>query len=138
MNQHPYLRAYMAGIVLPTALLLVALTAFVIARGIYSVPVPIERWIIFPMALVPNLWGVWNMLYIALPPRWRLPLGLHGVILPVPLLPLGLLLAQHFMGTPPPGLLAKAMPLRILILVVFYYLAWKYPVKFLNKVQGIA
>ena len=57
MNAHPYLRAYMAGISVPTPLLLVALTLFSIARFVYNVPVPVERVIIFPMAIVPNLFG---------------------------------------------------------------------------------
>jgi RNA polymerase sigma-70 factor (ECF subfamily) len=29
-----------------------------------NVPIPIERVIVFPMALIPNLWGFWNMLYV--------------------------------------------------------------------------
>ena len=36
---HPYLRAYMAGIVVPTAFLLVAMTAFTLARFVFEVPV---------------------------------------------------------------------------------------------------
>jgi len=36
MNNHPYLRAYMAGISVPTPILLVALTAFTIARFVYT------------------------------------------------------------------------------------------------------
>jgi hypothetical protein len=54
MNEHPYLRAYMAGIALPTAFLLVALTVFCVARFVAQVPIPIERAIVFPMALIPN------------------------------------------------------------------------------------
>ena len=65
MNNHPYLRAYMAGIAVPTPLLLVALTLFSIARFVYNVPIPVERVIIFPMAIVPNLFGVWNVLHVA-------------------------------------------------------------------------
>ena len=64
MSQHPYLRAYMAGITVPTVFLLVAMTGFIIARLVYNVPIPIERVIVFPMAVIPNLWGVWNMLYV--------------------------------------------------------------------------
>ena len=65
MNNHPYLRAYMAGISVPTPLLLVALTLFSIARFVYNVPIPVERVIIFPMAIIPNLFGVWNVLHLA-------------------------------------------------------------------------
>ena len=74
MNQHPYLRAYMAGIVVPTLVLLVAVTVFTFARYVCNVPVPIERVIVFPLAIVPNLWGLWNIIYIALlAPRHVLP-----------------------------------------------------------------
>ncbi len=61
MQKHIYLRAYMAGIVVPTILLLVAATVFTIFRYIYNVPVPIERVIVFPMAVVPNAWGLWSL-----------------------------------------------------------------------------
>ena len=43
MNSQPYLRAYMAGIVVPTLFLLVAIVSFTIARMVYNVPVSIER-----------------------------------------------------------------------------------------------
>ena len=65
MNKHPYLRAYLAGIAVPTLFLLVAMTAYTIVRYVYKVPIPIERVIIFPMAAVPNAWGLWNVLYRA-------------------------------------------------------------------------
>jgi len=93
MNTHPYLRAYMAGIAAPTMFLLVALSGFLIARYTFQIPVPIERVIIFPMALVPNLFGVWNIFYLWLRPRPHLPIGFHGAILPFVLAPAGFLLA---------------------------------------------
>ena len=63
MNQHKYLRAYMAGIVAPTIFLLVVVMGFTILRYVYNVPVPIERVIVFPMAVVPNIWasGMFSM-----------------------------------------------------------------------------
>src|SRR5579872_2418450 len=82
MNNHPYLRAYMAGISVPTPFLLIPLTAFFVARFVYNIPVPVERVIIFPMVIIPNLFGVWNMLHLASRERTRLPLGIHGAILP--------------------------------------------------------
>ena len=88
MSAHPYLRAYMAGITLPTMFLLVVMTLFTVARYVYNIPVPIERIIVFPMAIVPNVWGVWNMLYLFLHSRRRLPIGLHGAIIPFLLVPL--------------------------------------------------
>jgi len=94
MNDHPYLRAYMAGIAVPTPLLLVALTLFSVARFVYNVPIPVERVIIFPMAIIPNLFGVWNMLHLASRSHTHLPLGIHGAILPFVLAPAGFLLGH--------------------------------------------
>ena len=65
MNKHPYLRAYLAGIAVPTVFLLVGMTAYTVIRYVYAVPIPIERVIVFPMAAVPNAWGLWNVLYRA-------------------------------------------------------------------------
>src|SRR3974390_3606261 len=96
MNNHPYLRAYMAGISVPTPLLLVALTLFSIARFVYNVPIPVERVIIFPMAIIPNLFGVWNVLYLASRSRTHLPLGIHRALLPFILSPTGFFLGVVF------------------------------------------
>jgi len=71
MNQHPYLRAYMAGVTVPSMMLLVVLSGFLIARYTFQIPIPIERAIIFPMALVPNIFGVWNMFFLWLDSRWQ-------------------------------------------------------------------
>ena len=43
MAPNPYLRAYMAGIVLPTPMLLVALTGFTLVRHCLNVPLDLER-----------------------------------------------------------------------------------------------
>ena len=83
MNTHPYLRAYMAGIAAPSLALLVALTVFVVSRLVLHVPIPLERVIISPMALVPNAFGLWNMLYVLSRPHHHFPIGLHGAFLPV-------------------------------------------------------
>src|SRR5260370_6032817 len=93
MNRHIYLRAYMAGIAAPTLSLLVVAMAFTMLRYVYHVPVPIERVIVFPMAVVPNLWGLWNILFLALRSRLHLSIGLHGALLPFLLAPLGMVLA---------------------------------------------
>src|SRR5690242_1069601 len=94
MNTHPYLRAYMAGIVVPTIVLLFLLTGFVVARLVYEVPIPIERLIVFPMGIVPSAFGLWNMFYLWLHSRRQLPIGLHGAILPLILAPSGYLLGR--------------------------------------------
>jgi hypothetical protein len=144
---HPYLRAYMAGIVVPTAFLLVAMTAFTFARFVFHVPVPIERVIVFPMALIPNLFGVWNMLYVGLRSRSRLSIGAHGALLPFVLIPLGLTLGtvlgvvridqdgvQAFQAVRLP--FSKGV-FVLPVVVVVYYLVWKYIVGFLNDLVGI-
>lgn len=145
---HPYLRAYMAGISLPTPLLLVALTLFFIARYVYNVPVPVERAIIFPMAIVPNLFGVWNMLYQISHSHTHLPLGIHGAILPFIIAPAGFFLGRRlgFLQATSHGLIyfgvvqipylfvGIVFPLALII----YYLVWKYVIGFLNRVAGVA
>ena len=137
MNRHTYLRAYMAGIVIPTIFFLVIATVFYVWRYVYDVPVPIERVIVFPMAIVPNLWGLWNMLFVASHPRTHFPIGLHGALLPFVLAPLGILLthALNFSVIP---YAARIFPIAAPIALIAYYLVWKYLVHFLNGVLGIA
>jgi hypothetical protein len=136
MNQHTYLRAYMAGIVIPTIFLLIAATAFTIARYVYNVPVPIERFIVFPMAVVPNLWGLWNILFIASHRRTHLPIGLHGALLPLILGPLGLLMT-FLLDFTIPGLATHIFPIAAPVALIAYYLIWKYFVASLNQILGI-
>jgi hypothetical protein len=137
MNQHTYLRAYMAGIVVPTVFLLVVATAFAIMRYVFNIPVPIERVIVFPMAVVPNLWGLWNMLFVALRGRLHLSIGLHGVLLPILLAPLGIAVAS-LLNFSIPGLAAHDFLIAAPVGLLVYYLAWKYPVSFLNRVLELA
>ena len=148
MNTHPYLRAYMAGIFAPSLFLLVALTAFIVARLVFQVPIPIERVIIFPMAIVPNLFGLWNVLFVWLRPRRHLPIGIHGALLPLIMAPLGglgacwlgvLTIGEHGVTwfqsvTLPYYLIAPWFAAALVI----YYLVWKYIVAFLNQLLGIA
>ena len=63
---------------------------FVISRP----GVPLDRAIVFPLAVVPNVWGPWNMLHLALSRRVRLSLALHGALLPLVLIPAGFTLAR--------------------------------------------
>jgi hypothetical protein len=136
MNQHPYLRAYMAGITVPTIFLLVAATVFCIWRYVFDVPVPIERVIVFPMAVVPNAWGVWNIVFLATQSKWRTPIGLHGALLPILLAPLGMAMTGilHFSI---PNFATKIFPVAALVGPAVYYLAWKYLVGFLNREMGV-
>ena len=132
MNKHLYLRAYMAGITIPTIVLLVAVTAFTIARYVCNIPLPIERVIVFPLAVVPNLWGAWNIVWL-LSGR-RIPIGVFGAFLPFLLVPGGLLI-MHLVNFAIPSFL----PLFFFpIGVVIYYLVWKYLVAALNRIVGVA
>ena len=139
MNSHPYLRAYMAGVAMPTVFLLFVLAAFCIIRFGYNPEFPIERALMFPVALVPAVWGIWNMAYLALRGHRsrRYSLGVHGAVVPLVLVPLALLTAGGLGFEFPvdaPRLVLTSVPL----LIVLYYLIWKYLVAFLNEVLGIA
>lgn len=148
MSHHPYLRAYMAGIAVPTGFLLVILTVFCVARFVYQVPVPIERVIVFPMAVVPNLFGLWNILYVALGSRWHLSIGLHGALLPFVLAPLGFTFATllGFLTATHEGLVwfetirvpYARLGVILPVVIAAYYLVWKYVVGFFNEELGIA
>ncbi len=134
MNKHPYLRAYLAGIAMPTMFMLLVLIFFIIARFVYNVPVVIERLLVFPMAVVPNLWGVWNMLYVRLGSRHRLPLGIHGAALVLLLAPVGLTLAKALdIWVVTPSLILTLIPVGLIV----YYLAWKHIVGFFNQLLGV-
>jgi hypothetical protein len=148
VKSHPYLRAYMSGISVPTPLLLVALTLFSIARFVYDVPIPVERVIIFPMAIIPNLFGVWNVLHLASRSRTHLPLGIHGAVLPFILAPLGFLLGRSlgFLKATDHGFLYFGVvnvhyahvAIIFPVVLIVYYLVWKYLIGFFNQVAGIA
>jgi hypothetical protein len=124
----------MAGIVLPTMFLLVAMVAFTMVRYVYDLPIPIERIIVFPMALIPTLWGLWNMLYVWLRGHFHVPIGLHGAALVVLIVPMGFTLARFLGFALPYRFLAALGPVAA---VVAYYLLWKYVVNFLNELLEI-
>ncbi len=137
MDQHKYLRAYMAGIVVPTIVLVVGVTAFCIARYEYDFSVPLERIMIFPMAVVPNLWGLWNVLFVAMRPRWQHSIGLHGTLLPFLLAPLGIVLT-HLLDFSIPGFATRIFPIAAPLGLIVYYLAWKYLVGSLYRIVNLA
>jgi hypothetical protein len=144
MRVRPYLRAYMAGIVVPTIFLL-----FVAAIDAYQkyyfevsnqfvIPLasrPLDRAILLPMAVVPNVWGLWNMLYLKLRRRAHLSIGTHGALLVLLLIPGGIVLARFLDTFAIQWRFALPM---IPIGMALYYLAWKYIVGFLNEEMGIA
>ena len=136
MNAHPYLRAYMAGVMIPTIFLLVIFLVFAVIRFGYNPEFPLERVLVFPLALVPAIWGLWNIVWVAMQGR-RLPLGMHGAVVPAVLFPLALVAARVF-GF---DFVASATPFVLLalpLLMIIYYLVWKYLVGFLNAMLGIA
>lgn len=137
MNKHPYLRAYMAGIAVPTVVLLVTMAAYTVFRYVYNFPVPVERVIVFPMAVVPNLWGLWNVLFFAWRRRVPLSLGLHGALLPIVLGPLGAV-ASALLDFSIPGFPRHLLPILAPLVLIVYYFAWKYLVGFLNRVIDLA
>ena len=134
MNSHPYLKTYMAGVLLPSWLLLVGLAILVISRTVFERHYPLEQVLVFPMAVVPNLWGLWNVLYVALVLNRRIPLGLWGALLPLILVPGGLAL-QHALSL---SLFSSREVLVVLpVSIALYYLAWKHVVGFFNRVVGV-
>jgi hypothetical protein len=137
VRPHPYLRAYMAGIAFPCFLLLFLMIGFTIARHVYDIPLPIERVIVFPMAVVPNAWGLWNVLHVARHGRRRLSLGAHGAVLPFLLAPTAYAVTR-MVGFEVPEHLARAFPLIFPVVVAAFYLIWKHVVGFFNEVLGIA
>jgi len=147
MDRHLYLRAYMAAIVVPTLWLLLVLTGFCFARFVYHLPLPIERFIPFPMALVPNVFGLWNMLYVKLQPHWHHPLGLHGMALPLFLGPAGFAIAaatgvaRISQGNLIYFDLVRVpywyLPFGPFVALAVYYLVWKYLVGYCNRVLGL-
>jgi len=137
MGKHIYLRAYLAGIAVPTVFLLVVMASYTILREIYGFPASIERVIVFPMAIVPNLWGLWNVVYVAFLAKHRFPLGLHGDALVFLLSPLGFLFTR-FLEFPPPHVFFVLAFIAFPVGLAAYYLAWKYLVGFLNRELGIA
>jgi len=148
MNTHPYIRAFLAGVFVPTLILPLLLVAFVVLRLVLQAPFPIERGLVFPMALVPVLWGAWSMLWLWSHPQTRLPIGIHGAILPFVLLPCGATIARHlgivtFGSASVTWFQALHIPYALIACVfafalAAYYLVWKYIVGFLNRMLGIA
>jgi hypothetical protein len=148
MNPHPYLRAYLAGIFVTTLILPLMLAVFIILRIVLQLPVPIERGLIFPMALVPAGWGVWNVLWLASHERTHLAVGPHGALFPFLLVPAGVI-AGRCLGVLALGATgitwfqAIHVPYTLIAAgfccgIAAYYLVWKYVVGFVNRVLGLA
>ena len=144
MRAHPYVRAYMAGIVVPTLFLLVVVAVDAYHKYYFDVsnqfviPLasrPLDRALLFPMAIVPNTWGLWNVLYLRFRSHLRVSLGVYGALLVVLLIPGGIALARLFDAFAIQWQFALPM---FPVGMALYYLAWKYVVGFLNQEVGIA
>jgi hypothetical protein len=131
MKSHPYLRAYMAGVLLPSWFLLLVLAAYLLIHFTGRGPAGMGSAIVFPMAIVPNLWGLWNLLYTSLGLRRRVSIGAFGSLLPLILVPAGVELASVLdLSFYTLRQAAAILPMAMAI----YYLAWKYAVAFFNRV----
>jgi hypothetical protein len=124
------------------------LTVFIVVRIVLKVPVPIEQAMIFPMAVVPSLFGLWNMLWLGSHESTHLPISLHGAVLPLLMAPVGALVATSLgvleLGSHGVTWFQACQVSYALIAPFFvaalaaYYLVWKYIVGFLNRVLDIA
>ncbi|PYX91710.1 MAG: hypothetical protein DMG67_09180 [Acidobacteria bacterium] len=99
------------------------------------------------MALVPNAFGIWNIVYVWSRPHRHLPIGFHGALLPLILATMGAFGAAcgGFLTVGTHGVTwfqAISVPYFLIVPwflagVVVYYLVWKYLVGFLNRELGI-
>ena len=148
MNTHPYLRAFLAGVFVPTLILPGMLLLFLLVHYVFQPGFPVERGLIFPMSLIPVAWGLWNVLWKWSHPSTHLSVGAHGAILPLLLLPTGTLIGTtlgvlHLGGANVTWFQTIQVPYA-LIAVVFvavlaaYYLVWKHVVGFVNRTLEIA
>lgn len=148
MKNYPYLRAYLAGVFIPTLIFPVLIALLVVGQLVAQVQIPVERIVIFPLAFAPAGWGLWNVLWVATRRRTHLPIGLHGAILPFLLMPIGAALAKY-LGVITLGassvswFQAVEIPYAVIacgfiFALVMYYLVWKYIIGFVNGILGIA
>ena len=130
---HPYLRAYMAGIALPTMVVPLAVVALSVLRP-SGHPFHLEDVLIFPIGLVPNAWGLWNMLYVRLRTSREIHPGVYGAVLVLVLAPaaFGIQVALgKILWTI--DVVAIGLPMAL----AGYYLAWKHIVARFNDVLGV-
>jgi hypothetical protein len=131
-HAHRYIRAYLAGIALPT---LVVCAAGLLIVGFFDrFDISVQRALILPLATNPLIWGVWNVAWVALGPQRRALIGWYGVLLAVLLIGAGLLVARRLdvSGITPRDGAAALVPFGIA-----YYVLWRYGVSFLNSVVGL-
>jgi hypothetical protein len=131
-TSHRYVRAYLAGVALPT--IVVCAAGFLIVGPFDRFDLSVQRALILPLATNPFIWGFWNIAWVALSPQRRAPIGWHGAVLAVLLVAVGVLIGSR-LGvsdiTPQAG--AAVLP----PIGIAYYLLWRYGVAFLNSVVGL-
>lgn len=143
MDRHLYLRAYMAGIALPTVFLVIVVSGLALLRVAHHDSLPIGPDLIFPMAVVPNVFGLWDMLYVKLHQRWQHPIGLHGAALPFFLAPIGFAFAAaagiarvhsgHIVYFEMYWIPYWYLVVGPFVGLAVYYLVWKYLVGYCNR-----
>jgi hypothetical protein len=132
MGGNRYIRAYLAGVALPT-IVVCAAGPFIV--GFFDrLDHTVQRALILPVAVNPLIWGLWNLLWVALHPQRRLPIGWHGVLLAVLLTGAGVWFAVRLdvSDVTPRGGVAALVPVG-----AAYYIFWRYGVSFLNSVVGL-
>lgn len=127
-----YIRAFIAGIALPAAILPIVLTLTVLFE---------HREILDSLFIhyIPPIWGAWNVAYFAgvremLPGPELVRYLLTGAILGLVLAVIGVFFIDL------PGMLAITSMLRLAPLIgvpIFYALVWAFVVWTLNKLVGI-
>jgi hypothetical protein len=140
----------MAGIVVPTIFMVVIVTVFAAWRSTIMPLAPdspsaptvgdvllleaLGRAIIFPMAIVPNVWGLWNVLYLAA--GGKMPS--HSASMARFCLSSSSRSASAWQ-TPSASIDSNPwiLPFAATAMVA-YYLVWKHIVGFLNAEMGIA
>jgi len=88
------------------------------------------------LAIVPGLWGLWNMLYVVVRKHWSIPLGVHGALVPLFVGPLALFNA-FLLDFDIPHFALAIFPAGVAAAMVAYYLVWKYLVGFFNRMLEI-
>jgi len=82
MNTHPYLRAFLAGIFVPTLVLPVMLVGFITLRLCWRSLCLLSVSLFFRWRLCRRCSELWNVLYWRRIERTHMALGAHGAILP--------------------------------------------------------
>jgi hypothetical protein len=127
-----YLRAFMSGIAIPTALLPIILCIGLALGKNELLSVPLLHYI-------PVIWGIWNVLYFLvfrdfLPGREGLKYLITGAILGFILACVGV----FWLHVPTiVGFTGEVVYYPLVIVPILYAILWAYGVRPLNKVVGI-